>query len=187
MYRRLSGIAVGVVGLALVLVAVAAATGSAPAATPTAFPPGITFERLAASPPGSLGLPGPHGPGTLTEVMVRITYASGAVFAFHAPGPILYYIEQGTLTIQLNPGHTAIVLHDGSSGHSSFTFHGNQPITLSAGQGIYADDGYIGATRNAGQTAVVVLATYLVPQVLVRGGSHHATNTVSPVVSTPAT
>lgn len=186
MHLRLRSIALCLVGLVLTLVSAVAGTATrAPTATPSAFPPGITFEPLVESPPGPLGLPGPDGPGTMIEVMARITYAPGASFDFHVPGPILFYIEQGTLTVQLNQGHVGLVTPGRIPiAHSGTAARGIEPVTVPAGQGIYADDGYIGATRNNGPTPAVVLTTYL--YTMANGVHHHVTATVAPSVSTPA-
>lgn len=186
MHLCLRGIVLCLVGFALVgSAATVGASEGSPVATPSVFPPGITFERLASSPPGQLGLPGPNGPGTMIEVLARITYAPGAAFDFHAPGPILYFVERGSLTVQLNLGHTVLVIPGhGPVVHSSTTFHLGQPITVTTGNGIYADDGYIGTTRNNERTLLTVLVTYLYTTHL-KGDSHHVSATVAPNVSTP--
>lgn len=163
------------------------------AGTPSFWPPGIRVEPLAL---GLLGLPAiATAPGTglatgaQTDVnLMRITYAPSAALDFHWPGWVMYYIDQGTLTVQLG-GHAGIESHGQGPGPFSsqnFAVSRDAPVAVPAGQAIIATDGYVGATRNGGTTPAVVLVVTVITQQMT-SVHHHESVTVplGPATPTP--
>lgn len=163
MNRRRMAVA-GLVGSVLVMTGTVGAMAQAAPATPTpwspqAIPPGITVEPLANTPPL------PYGPPTTTAGLQRITYAPGAALDLHYHGPVLYAVVQGALTVEVGDRHVVIEAVGQAGGHAlggAGVAHGIAVLTPH--HAVYAEDGYFGPTRNAGDEPLVVIAVLIVPQ-----------------------
>ena len=141
-------------------------------ATPIANPlSGVAVERLTDTPPL------PFRPRETTAALARYTFEPDGRVEHPYPGPVLVYVESGTLTIEgvaaffsiLNP-RTEIVRGTSEPGEeASFEQIGEAPpegadAEIPAGGSAYAADGVLGVMRNAADAPLVLLvvafATY---------------------------
>lgn len=169
--------------LALLVALTAAAgahepTGGTPA-TPherAAFE-GVTFESLASTPPL------PLGPPPTSAEMQRITFEPGATLALPYHGPVLYYVERGTLGLDLDGRQLTFT---GVGQGEPFGVQEGREIQLSVGQAVYAEDGDLGPVRNAGSEPLVILALVMVPEPAGVGESETVEEVAIPVPATPS-
>ncbi len=166
---------IGTLALLAALAAAAAAhespTGTpAPLQEPAAFE-GITFESLAST------TPLPFGPPPTSAEMQRITFEPGVTLALRYQGPVLYYVERGTLGLDLD-GRQLVFTGVGQG--EPFGVQEGQEIQLSVGQAVYAEDGDLGPVRNARSEPLVILALVIVPEPAGVGESETAEDVAIP-------
>jgi hypothetical protein len=116
----------------------------------------VTVEHLAST------LPLPFAPEPTTAGLERIAVAPGASLDFVFAGPVLFYIEQGTLHVDTERHQLAIV----QTGDQKM-IRGDQKVrrgTIPAGFGVYSADGNPGAMQNVGDENLIMLAVLFVPQ-----------------------
>ncbi|MCC6315495.1 MAG: hypothetical protein IT337_15955 [Thermomicrobiales bacterium] len=117
---------------------------------------GVSIERLAFTPP----LPFAMEPTTAS--LDRIAIEAGSALNLPDIGPVLIYIEQGTLDFDLRQHPVSIVKAGGDSDKASQRKVGRGQIP--AGYGVYSADGDLGAPKNSGGEDVVLLAVWFVAQ-----------------------
>jgi len=105
--------------------------------------------------------------GTTFAVGVdRYTYEPGVSFELEYHGPVLYVVEQGKLAVSdAKERHLVFISTSDSIEPSPAPLgvkEGDEFILLQ-GQSVFADDGHLGATRNAGDSTLVVLVLLIVP------------------------
>jgi len=165
----------------------------APAQGTAATPPvpivrGFSSDLLASLPTGPLsagplilvGRPG-QTPETAVLTLVRYSYAPGGMVSlpYPYPGPVVYYVERGTLGLSAI-GPAVTIVHVTSRGGTPGTYRSatvlGPPVltpsgryTVAAGDYVYAMDGRLGPSYNAGAGRLVVTAAFLQPMpVMVR-------------------
>ena len=132
-------------------------------------PAGITVEPLAAA--SDL----PFGSGDGDAVLLRYTYAPGARLDVPYAGPILVYIESGTLALEGVGDHVSILAppHDieqpltggrlGKRQKGTATLAGSR-VNVEAGGSVYAETGELGPTSNQGDSNLVLLVVQFVSE-----------------------
>lgn len=116
----------------------------------------VTVERLATTPP----LPFAIEPTTAT--LERIVIAPGADSETSFAGPVLLYVEEGTLQVDWDRHRLGIV----QTG-DQVAIRGEQKLrkgTVPAGFGVYSADGNPGPLVNGGDSNLKLLAVLFVPQ-----------------------
>jgi hypothetical protein len=106
--------------------------------------------------------PLPEVPSGATAVLRRITLAPGATLDVTYHGPVLYYVEQGTLGVDMKNRRLAIVQSCGAN--DCGTRINERRGEIQTGLGVYAADGDLGPTRNVGDQDLIVTALLIVPQ-----------------------
>ncbi len=145
-------------------------SGAAPARQSLGeVPEGITVEPLATA--SAL----PFGPGDVDAVLLRYTYAPGARLDVQYAGPILVYIESGTLSLEgvgeqvsiLAPRHdieqplTGPRLGKRQKGKAP---HVGSRAEVAAGGSVYAETGELGPTSNQGDDVLRLLVVQFVSE-----------------------
>lgn len=116
----------------------------------------VAIEDLAFTPP----LPFASEPTTVS--LERIVVAPNASMDETFSGPVLFYIEQGTLNVNVERNRVAIVQTDDQKQTRS-----DQKVrggNIPAGYGVYSADGNPGRLQNVGSDDLVLLAVLFVPQ-----------------------
>jgi hypothetical protein len=132
-------------------------------------PEGIRIEALASAPEL------PFGPGDTTAVLFRYSYAPGASLEVPYVGPVLVYVESGTLTLDAVGEDVELlyaenVVENPLSGEpiSRSQVGEVNPVggraTLEAGGSAYASAGDLGLTRNAATGELVLLVVQFVSE-----------------------
>lgn len=137
----------------------------------------VTVERLATTPP----LPFALEPTTAT--LERIVIAPGADSETTFAGPVLLYVEEGTLHVDWDRHRLAIV----QTGDQA-AIRGEQRIrkgTIPAGFGVYSADGNPGPLANSGEMNLRLLAVLFVPQPNDEGDAITMSATAGPSAATP--
>lgn len=137
----------------------------------------VTVERLASTPP----LPFATEPTTAT--LERIVIAPGADSETTFAGPVLLYVEEGTLLVDWDRHRLAIV----QTG-DQVAIRGEQEIrkgVIPAGFGIYSADGNPGPLANSGETNLKLLAVLFVPQPIDEGDEITMSATAGPSAASP--
>ena len=137
----------------------------------------VTVERLAATPP----LPFALEPTTAS--LERIVVAPGASSETAFNGPVLLYVEEGTLKVDWDRHRLAIV----QTG-DQIAIRGEQKIrkgTIPAGYGVYSADGKPGPLLNVGDTNLKMLAVLFVPQPLYESEGETMSATAGPPSGSP--
>lgn len=117
---------------------------------------GVVVEDLART------LPLPFASEPTTASLERIVLAAGASIDTDFAGPVLFYIEEGALYIDVERHQVAIV----QTGDQK-EVRGEQEIrqgNIPAGLGVYSADGNPGPLRNTGDGDLEMLAVLFVPQ-----------------------
>lgn len=130
---------------------------------PTAYPPGVTFQPLAAGVAMDV-------PAASALVLVRDSFAPGAVSQATAPsrGPVLGVVEQGHLDYTLASG-AASVTHATSSGTPAAasgvmaTPAGTAPTTLGPDDSVIEQTGSRGELHNVGTEPAAALIVVVEP------------------------
>jgi hypothetical protein len=129
--------------------------------TPPAYfelPAGLVTDSLAAAPTVRFA-----ADTSVRASMVRYTYEPGVEFELEYHGPVLYVVEQGKLGL---PDVNGLVLS--STWEEGDPTPGPMPVMegdeyiLLPGHSVFAGDGRLGPTRNAGDEQLVVLALLIV-------------------------
>ena len=141
--------------------------GATPAPPPAYELVGVTAETLADQPPR------PLAPPVATTRLIRYTYQPGGRLAYPFPGPVTFYVDSGVLGLEAaGPAVTVTVVEDlGATPGAEQALTSLGPgmgaaggrFTLHAGDYVYAADGDLGPTRNAGDQPLVVLALVVLP------------------------
>lgn len=142
--------------------------------TPTGLgnlPEGIGIERLADT--ASL----PFASGDTSAGLARYTYGPGARLEISYPGPILAYVETGTLALDAvglavsvrQPQQVTVEATPGGGQSVSIRQEAGAPVAgasaeVATGGSIYAPDGALGPTRNPGDEPLVLLVVSFVTQ-----------------------
>lgn len=137
----------------------------------------VTVERLATTPP----LPFAIEPTTAT--LERIVIAPGADSETTFAGPVLLYVEEGTLKVDWDRHRLGIV----QTG-DQVSIRGEQKLrkgTIPAGFGVYSADGNPGPLANSGDTNLKLLAVLFVPQQLDQGDAITMSATAGPTAASP--
>jgi hypothetical protein len=116
---------------------------------------GVTIEDLAQT----LPLPVTEAPTTAT--LQRIVMVPGATLERDYHGPVLFYVERGTLLVDPDRHRLAIIQSGDDSGRVD---RGIGRGKIPAGYGIYSVDGSPGRMQNSGDEELVMLAVLFVPQ-----------------------
>jgi hypothetical protein len=98
--------------------------------------------------------------------LVRYTYAPGESAELSTNGAVIYYIDQGELSITSQVDDSLILLPAASMVGSPIQYLSvavGQETMVQAGHSVYAEDGQLGLTRSAGNEELVVLAIFLAP------------------------
>lgn len=157
---------------AVLLIVVATVAGALALPTRQALselPEGIGIEWLAVAPEL------PFRPKETGAFLQRHTYAPGAQLELPFVGPVLMYIESGTLTLD-RVGNEVAVVYPAKIVEQPLT--GNQLAKLQesealpvgshaevgAGGSVYAMTGEVGPTRNAGDDALVLTVVLFVSE-----------------------
>jgi hypothetical protein len=137
---------------------------------------GVVVEDLAKT------LPLPFASEPTTASLERIVIAPGASIDTDFVGPVLFYIEEGALNIDVERHQVAIV----QAGDQK-AVRGEQKIkrgNIPAGFGIYSADGNPGPLRNNGDGDLEMLAVLFVPQPnYADGGVTISATAMAPVAS----
>jgi hypothetical protein len=137
----------------------------------------VTVERLAATPPL------PFAPEPTTATLEQIVIAPGASSETVFSGPVLLYIEEGTLMVDWDRHRLGIV----QTGDQK-AIRGEPKIrkgTIPAGFGVYSADGKPGPLLNAGDTNLKMLAVLFVPQPLYESEAETISATAEPPSASP--
>ncbi len=96
-----------------------------------------------------------------TLLLARRTFPAGSDSGAHpAPGPVVLYVESGTLTFSVTQG-AALVTHKG--GTAAETISAGANVTLNAGDVVTYDQGVVHDVRNDGTEPAVTLESRLNP------------------------
>jgi hypothetical protein len=136
---------------------------------------GVTFDRLAET------LPFPPATDPTTVSLNRITIEPHSVLDMRFLGPVILYIEQGTLNVDLEQHHLAISY---SGDHADAARQRFRRGNIPQGYGVYSADGDTGPLRNNTEELVILLAVFVVPQPA--GNSETLSATAVVPVATPA-
>jgi hypothetical protein len=135
----------------------------------TAIPEGIRIETLAAA------LDLPFRPRETVAVLQRYTYAPGAQLDLPYVGPVLMYVESGTLSLdgvgnQVDIVYPPDVVEQPLTGETIAESQvGEAPLVgeqaeVGMGGSVYAATGEIGPTRNGGDEPLVLLVVVFVSE-----------------------
>lgn len=123
---------------------------------------GVSIQRLAATPPLPLWSDVP-----ISVSLQRITYETGTDYHAQFAGPVLLYVEAGSLSIVYTG--EPLTLMSGPEVTATQAVGSNlargDEIRLAHGESVLFPDGDTGMTRNNGQDQLVVLAMLIVPEV----------------------
>ncbi len=148
--------------------AVAQDRGATPRAEPLV---GVTVEELTNSPPL------PFRPRDTTAMLARYTFEPDGLVNYPYPGPILVYVESGTLTLEgvgpsvsiLHPPREIVRATTDAGPEVAVEQIGESPAEgdaaeIAAGGSAYSADGALGTMRNVTDAPLVLLvvafATY---------------------------
>jgi hypothetical protein len=124
--------------------------------------------------------PLPAIPAGATAALRRIVIAPDETIDITYLGPTLYYVVHGTLGVEPDRPLRFVRL-DGAPGRGGMPIGRNGEVP--AGIGVYAVDGDLGPTRNAGDDDLVILALLIVPQP--SGGAIEQASGEATAVATP--
>lgn len=155
------------IGVSVAVMATIANVQALPADQYGDLPEGITLELLAAA-PGSL-----DQSREAETFLLRYTYQPGARLDLPYPGPLLVFVEEGTLTLEQVGSNVSVIppvaLNDQplAEKQSRKKHRGNampigERVELPAGGSAYAETGDLGPTSNEGSDELVLLVVQFV-------------------------
>jgi hypothetical protein len=100
----------------------------------------------------------------------RLTLQPGASYDVVYPGPVISYVESGSLAVQEpRSGSPQVLLYSGPETSPPPLGADRRDSVLPPGYAVLAENGAIGPIRNPGSEPTVVLLVHLVPQNLGEG------------------
>jgi hypothetical protein len=160
---RMLRLSTGLLAVSLLMVCGLNATIGQEATPPPYYelPEGLTIDALADTPNIK-----PPSDSTFSVGVSRYTYEPGVSFELEYHGPVLYVVEQGKLVVtDTKDGHLVFSATSDAIEPSPppLGVKEGDEFILVQGQSVFSEDGHLGATRNAGNGPLVVLAVLIVP------------------------